>query len=252
MKKLTQLAPGLNAYKLTVTEGLLDEIRDSYTRELHPLLTNPGNRQLLDGGRAFHQPLGAATSEYFMVSYLTHPLLWFSSNTPGTYQIYRRFFDGLGIEDEVRQLVDHAQRIVMYCGFLVIGDHSPGYSWHDDYLPGANAYSLLTPLFELDPGHGDLLYRTHGGKTGTYNYALGEAIMFGDNFSHCTEPYQSTGQLRILVTIQFGTDKMEHWNVLRRTIESQSEFLVLPCGHPLGTCACAARVTVVDSTANQS
>ena len=238
-KRLARLAPGLNAYRFSFAEHLLDEIRDSYRRELQPMLTNPQNQRLFAGGRELRQPLEPATGEYFLVSFLRYPLLWLSSNTANTYAIYRRFLDNLDIEDDVRELVDHGERIVMYCGFLVIGDHSDEHSWHVDYKPGANAYSLLTPLFELDPGQGDLLYKSVGDRVETYPYALGEAVMFGDHFSHCTEPYPGTGRLRILVTLQFGTDKIEHWGVLRQTIESQSDYLILPCGHRRGTCNCA-------------
>jgi hypothetical protein len=241
MKKLTQLGAGLNAYKFNFDESLLDEIRDSYARELHPIFSNPENRRLFQGGNKLRQSLGAATKEYFVVSFLSYPLLWLSSNTMETYAIYRRFFDRLDIEDEVKQLVEHDSKIVMYCGFLVVSEFTPEHSWHVDYKPGANAYSMLTPLFDLDPGHGDLLYKSANGQARTYSYETGEAIMFGDHFSHCTEPYESTGHLRVLLTLQFGTDQMRHWDVLRTTIESQSDFLILPCGHLLGSCECTSR-----------
>lgn len=238
VKKLTRIGPGLNAFRLSFADNLLDEIRESYNRELRGVLANPANQRLLAGGRALHQTFGGATSEYYLVTFLSYPLLWLSSNTPRTWQIYKSFFDSLDIEQEVRALVDHDEKIVLYCGFLTIGSHAPEPSWHVDYLPGANAYSLLTPLFELDPAHGDFLYQAGEGLIGTYPYAQGEAIMFGDNFLHCTEPYENTGHLRILITLQFGTDKMEHWKVLRKTIESQSDFLILPCGHQSRTCDC--------------
>jgi hypothetical protein len=239
MNKLTRLAPDRNAYTIPFAENLLNEIRESYRRELQPILTLPQNQILFEGGRAIRQTLGAATGEYFATSYKTHPLLWFSTHTPHAYQIYRRFFDNLGIEDEVKALVDHDRKIVMYCGFLVIGAHISHHSWHVDYFPGANAYSLLTPLFPLEPGHGNLLYTDLDQRAQRYSYAMGEAIMFGENFPHCTEPYAGTGGLRVLVTLQFGTDKLQHWPVLRQTIESQSEYLILPCGHKSGTCECA-------------
>jgi hypothetical protein len=241
MGKLARIGPDLNAFTLRFDEGLLDGIRDSYHRELHSILTNPQNQRLFAGGREIRQPFGAPPNEYFLVSFLTYPLLWLSCNTPETYQVYQRFFDGLGIEDELKKLVDHDSKIVLYCGFLVAGYRSPGHSWHLDYLPGANAYSLLTPLFELDPGHGNLLYKV-GDKVNSHGYEVGEAIMFGDKFMHCTEPYDDTGHLRVLVSLQFGTDKMEYWNTLRQTIESQSNYLVLPCGHRLGTCQCVGQV----------
>jgi len=238
MEKLTRIGPGLNAFKIRFADCLLDEIRESYRRELRPILSSPESLHLFEGGRELCQPVGASTNEYFMVSYGRHPLLWLSSNTPETYQIYRRFFDSLGIESDLKELVSHDEKIVMYSGFLVIGDRSPGYSWHVDYQPGANAYTLITPLFELDPGHGNLLYKVDDERIVTYRYGLDEAIILGERFVHCTEPYLRTNHMRILVSMTFGTDKLEYWSALRKTIESQSKFLILPCGHRFGTCRC--------------
>jgi hypothetical protein len=242
MKKLARIGAGSNAFTFSFAEDLLAEIRESYYRDLHPILSIPENRRLFEGGRVIRQPLGSGASEYFIVSFLDYPLLWLSSNTPQTYDIYRRFFDSLDIEDDIRQLVDYDEKIVVYCGSLVIGDRSLEHSFHVDYQPGANAYSLLTPLFELDPGHGDLLYKVGNERVETYPYAVGEACVLGDTFYHCTEPYDSTGHLRVLITITLGTDKMEHWDVLKQTVATQSNFLVQPCGHAIGTCQCAARV----------
>jgi hypothetical protein len=238
--KLARIGAGLNAFKIRFEDSLLDEIRESYRRELREILSSPQNVHLFEGGRRLSQPIGASTNEYFLVSYGSHPLLWLSCNTPETYQIYRRFFDGLGIENDIKELVDHDEKIVMYSGFLVIGDRSPGRSWHVDYFPGANAYTLITPLFELDRGHGNLLYKADNKQIETYRYRLDEAVIFGDRFDHCTEPYSRTDHLRILLSMTFGTDKLEHWKVLRNTIGSQSNFLILPCGHRFGTCQCVA------------
>jgi hypothetical protein len=252
MKKLTRIGAGLNAFKFSFAEDLLDEIRDSYSRELHPILNNPLNHHLLEGGRELFRPVGAAGSEYFLASFLRYPLLWLSCNTDNTYQIYKRFFDSLDIEDEVKELVDHDERLVMYCGSLVIGDQSLEHSFHVDYLPGANSYSFLTPLFELDPAHGDLLYKAGGDRIETYCYEVGKGIILGDNFYHCTEPYPGTGRLRVLITITFGTDKMEYWEVIRQTVGKQSAYMKLPCGHRYGACECAAQAVPPVVALNQA
>src|SRR5271165_1447461 len=104
--KLTRIGAGLNAFKIQFEDGLLGEIRESYRRELLAVFSNPQNLHLFEGGRQLYQPVGASTSEYFLASYGSHPLLWLSCNTPETYQIYRRFFDGLEIESDVKELVD--------------------------------------------------------------------------------------------------------------------------------------------------
>ena len=249
MKKLTHIGKNLNAYKVQFDDSLLDEIRESYRQDLSKMLKQPNNHYILEGGRNFKLNIGSQGGNYFLTTYQTHPLLWFSSNNDETFQIYKRFLDALNIEDDVKELVDHNEKILLYCGFLVIGDQAPNEAWHVDYLPGANAYTFITPLFELDENHGNLLYRddqSNGNilfrekqsRSNKYSYKLGEGVIFGDHFNHTTEKYNCTNNLRILVSLQFGTDKMEHWDTLRKTIESQSYYLVRPCGHVNGTCQC--------------
>ena len=65
-------------------------------------------------------------------------------------------------------------------------------------------------------------------------YRAGEALIVGDHFSHTTEPFLQTPQTRVLLSLTFGTDKMEHWKNLKQTIEYQSEFFIRPCGHGYG------------------
>lgn len=236
MEKLNQIGNGLNAFTCQFDLSLLDEIKDSYNQELRALLCGHENRGWFEGGQKISQSVG--TGEYFLTSFKHYPLLWFSCNSPNTYQIYRRFFDALYIEEDIKGLVDHDEKIVMYCGFLVVGDRSPDPSWHVDYEAGANAYTLLTPLFELDPEHGNLMYRVNGNQSETYRYRLGEAILVGDHFMHSTEPYSRSSNVRILISMTFGTDKLKYWDVLQKTIATQSNYTILPCGHRLGKCSC--------------
>ena len=238
MKKLTQLKNGLNAFKFQFEEKLLNEIRDSYHQDIESFINDKNNKHLLEGGSVFAQVIQQSSNNYHLTSYGISPLLWLSCNNQATHDIYRRFFNTLDIEQDVKELVDHDERIVVYCGFLVIGDRAPNYLWHLDYFPGSNAYTLITPLFDLDDDHNHLLYKTNDNATSSYEYSIGEAIILGDHFPHTTEPYAKSKHKRILLSITFGTDKMQHWNVLGLTIGSQSNFMILPCGHPLGTCKC--------------
>ena len=68
--------------------------------------------------------------------------------------------------------------------------------------------------------------------------AMNEAIVFGDGFEHATEPYPESESLRVMLSFTFGTDKVEHWNILKETIDCQSNYMILPCGHEKGTCQC--------------
>lgn len=243
MDLLNLLHPELDAYTVRFKEALLDEIRDAYRQELAPLLGNPKNQFLFQGGRTHRVKVGKSAA-YFALSFESYPLLWISNNDADTYALFRRFFDSLDIEGELRRIIDHKERIVMYCGFLVVGDRAPAAQWHCDYAPNANAFTLITPLFELDPGHGHLLYKL-GEETLKYRYNLGEAIFFGEKTAHTTEPYQPTSQKRILLSMTFGTDKLEYWPQLRETLDSQAEYFVLPCGHVYGSCQCL-KVSLVD------
>lgn len=236
MDSLKLLHPELDAYTFRFEDSLLDEIRDSYRRELAPLLENPRNQHLFEGGRSHRVRIGKSAS-YFAQSFENYPLLWFSNNDARTYALFRRFFDALAIESEVRKLVEHRESIIMYCGFLVVGDRAPGAQWHCDYASGAPAFTLITPLFEMDPGHGHLLYKV-GEQTERYQYTPGEAIFFGEKTNHSTEPYEPSSKKRVLVSLTFGTDKLEHWPQLQESLDSQAQYFVLPCGHVCGTCQC--------------
>jgi hypothetical protein len=236
VNSLHRLHPELDAYTVRFEDALLEEIRDSYQRELAPLVDNPRNQYLFEGGQMRRASLGEAGS-YLALSYDTYPLLWLSNNDARTHAMFRRFFEALAIESELRELLDCRQRVVFYCGFLVVGDHAPAAQWHSDYASEANAFTLITPLFPLQPEHGHLLYR-HGDTTERYEYALNEAILFGDKTPHTTEPYPPAAGKRVLVSLTFGTDKMKYWPRLRESLESQAHYFTLPCGHLYGSCDC--------------
>lgn len=239
MRKLTRIGGNLNAFKFQFDDQLLDEIRNSYQLKLHDFISDPNNQIVFGGGRQYRQPVKQSSNEYYLISYGTSPLLWFSCNSFETYNIYKRFFNALDIANEVKELVDYDEKIIMYCGSLVIGDRAFDATWHIDYHTGANAYTLITPLFELDGNHGNLLYEASDDQIATYQYTLNEAIIFGDKFKHSTEPYPRSKHKRIMLSCAFGTDKLQYWDILKNTISDQSDFLILPCGHRYGACKCA-------------
>lgn len=69
-------------------------------------------------------------------------------------------------------------------------------------------------------------------------HTLGEAVLVGEEAMHSPEPFDQTARPRVLVSLTLGTDKMEHWPILKRWVGSQSDFVVLPCGHVRGECRC--------------
>ncbi len=231
-----------NAYVVRFEPELLDELRQSYLDQIKPFLELEDHQKFLVGGEHFSQKMDG-NDDYYLTTYGRYPLLWLSTNTPTCYALYRQFLDTLAIEDHIRKLIDHDKRLVMYCGFMVVGNQAPGENWHVDYYAGAPAFTLMTPLFELQESHRYLRYQSLDG-TQTYRYELGEAIIFGEGFTHSTAPYATTQELRVLISITFGTDKLKYWDVIEKTVGAQSKQIMLPCGHWRGQCRCLNKLSI--------
>lgn len=240
MKKFQQLAPNLNAYRFTFDDSLLEDIRRLYVHSLAGGLSAPQNGFLLEGSAPLDITINSAGNSFHLRSYGKSPLLWISSNDQQTYGVFKRFCDALEISEDIKRLVDYRDDLVMYCGFYVVGNRLHKENWHVDYYDGSNAYTFITPLFELDASHGNLLYKDEQGGIRKYHYKLNEAIVFGEQFHHSTECYQPTDKLRVLVSFSIGTDKPEYWSALKHTVGTQSKFMYLPCGHLKDTCGCIA------------
>ena len=93
----------------------------------------------------------------------------------------------------------------------------------------------------MDPGHGHLLYEVDEWQVAHYRYRPGQAIVLGERFLHTTEPYAKNEHLRVLVSMTFGTDKLEYWKKLENSLKAQSRYYLLPCGHVTGTCKCLVK-----------
>lgn len=232
---IKQLSSSLNAYTFTFDKALLEPIRNMYSTFIAPMLDN--HPTLLDGGNLIQNIFVCPNYRFYILSYKSAPLLWISNDDAATYLPFKQFFDELKITENVKRLVEHHKDIVVYCGFFVVGNHLDKELWHVDYLDNAHAFTLITPLFDLSSQHGGLLYTDEHQKRQCYQYKIGEAIFFGDGFTHTTQPYPKTNT-RVLLSMTFGTDNPAHWEVLEKTIGTQSRFLILPCGHQAGTCEC--------------
>lgn len=177
---------------------------------------------------------------YYLTSYGDYPLLWISASDKATYEVFNQFFRSLDIVDDTKLLVDFDKSIVMYSAFFVVGNVAPHELFHVDYLPDSHAYTLLTPLYPLLPEHGNLLYKAAptSDELRLYRYRMGEVVTFGEQFEHSTQSYAKQSQYRVLVSMTFGTDKIEYWETLKKTVGTQSTYMILPCGHQLGHCNC--------------
>jgi len=238
MKHLQQLEPGLNAYKVSFDPSLLTALREMFDNALRERLNRAGYTYLFEGMEQIDVQLKLESLQFHVTSYGTAPLLWISSNNAHTYQRFKAFMDGLDIMGDIKELVDYDDHIEVYCCFFVVGKKMDRETWHKDYRDGANGYTLITPLFELERSHGNLIYKDVSSSINTYEYKMNEAIVFGDGFEHATEPYPHTDELRVMLSFTFGTDKAEYWDILKETIGEQSNFMILPCGHVKGTCEC--------------
>ena len=80
------------------------------------------------------------------------------------------------------------------------------------------------------------MYYDQNSEVDVYEYRAHEAILLGDDFYHSTETYARTSNIRVLLSLTLGTDKLKYWPKLEKTVGHQSEFVILPCGDQRGTC----------------
>ena len=183
----------------------------------------------------------AIVSEFAAVDYRNAPgfesifpnwksdIEWRSPSTPETHRIFESAFERMGVSDHVRRYLDVEREVRLYAGFLVIRSQCAQPKFHVDWAKTNNeAFTMLTPVSGHSPAFG-LLYKKLTGDVGDYEYRSGEAIIFGDHFSHSTKPGRSEEPV-ILLCFEFGSDKMEHWDKIYETIGRQSGFLRRPDG----------------------
>lgn len=154
---------------------------------------------------------------------------WISPKSIEGYRKFQSVFDRLGIADRVAGYLDLDHAVRLYASFLVIRSECAAADFHQDWEKTNNeAFTLITPVTDNAAGFG-LIYRKLDGEIGEYDYKMGEAIIFGDNFSHSTKPGRSSEPV-ILLSFTFGTDKMEHWEKIFRTAGYQSKLVCRPDG----------------------
>lgn len=154
---------------------------------------------------------------------------WISASSPETFERFEDAFERLGIAAHVAPYLDLEREVRLYAGFLVMRGSCSEPNFHLDWERTNNeAFTLITPVSDNAAGFG-LLYRKLNGEIGEYDYSPGEAIIFGDHFSHSTKPGQ-TDEPVVLLSFTFGTDKMVHWERIFRTAGYQSRLVRQPDG----------------------
>lgn len=234
--RLQVLAPGLNACTLRFDPELLRPLQTDFAHHVQPWLQSPAGQRALQGGRLLRRVL--PDRAYAAFSYNDYPLLWIAQHQADTLARFQRLFRTLALDLLLQDLVQPAHRVRFYAGFFVVGRQAPAPLWHEDYASAAPGYTLITPLYPLAPGHGHLLYRRADGQSACYRYRAGEAVLLGAGLQHSTEPYAPSDQLRVLLSLTMGSDRLSDWPLLAPTIGRQARYFQLPCGHIRGRCLC--------------
>jgi hypothetical protein len=154
---------------------------------------------------------------------------WISASDEQSFAVFQSAFDGLEIGPKLAPYLDLELEPRLYAGFLVVRRECREPHFHVDWT-GANneAFTLMTPVTPARDDFG-LLYERLDGSIGDYGYKRGQAIAFGDNFRHSSKPVSSDDPL-VLLCFEFGTDKMEHWPNIYRTVGKQVTHIRQPDG----------------------
>jgi hypothetical protein len=153
---------------------------------------------------------------------------WTSGATRRSFERFEQAFHQLQVADAIRDYVDLASEVRYFTGFIYTRRHTTDVNMHVDWRANNEAFTLITPI----SGPADrlkLTYQTMKGDLADYSYRLGEAIIFGDYFTH-SSPIGNSDTPTSMLVLHFGTDKMEHWDNLIRPQRWQAPLVQRPDG----------------------
>ena len=155
---------------------------------------------------------------------------WISNDSFRSYKVFLDCFERLGLEKTFSSIVDHETRLILYCGFFVRRSSCTEHTFHVDWGEGCNnnAFTLIAPLLHSENSPG-LVYRDVQGSIRKYSYRADRAIVFGSGFLHSTD-LGSAESPSVLLSLTFGTDKMQHWSEISEYVAAQSILFRLPSG----------------------
>jgi hypothetical protein len=193
------------------------------------VLVVPIDLDLLEEARAVAKSRIARLGLYSHGPSWRSDICWYSSRFLSQFRRFRSLFDRLDVGRHVAPYLDLDKQVRLYNGFFVVRSRCSAPDFHVDWNDANNeAFTLMTPLTANCGGFG-MLYRKLDGSIGEYEYKLGEALIFGDDFVHSTKPGAS-GEPVVLLCFNFGTDKMEHWPSIERTAARQGLLTCRPDG----------------------
>lgn len=153
---------------------------------------------------------------------------WISPKKIEGFRHFDAAFESLQVARHVREYLDVQSKVQLYAGFFHIRSECEKADFHVDWtLTNNEAFTLLTPISGYEGQ--TLLYKKMTGETAEYQYRYGEAIIFGDHFRHSTPPGSWEPPFTFLV-FNFGTDKMVHWDKIKRTTGRQCRLIRRPDG----------------------
>lgn len=154
---------------------------------------------------------------------------WISAAEETSYDRFQTAFDRMDVARHVADYIAVDRDVRLYQGFVVARSECSEADFHTDWVGTNNqAFTLLTPIGPPTPGFG-LVFKTLLGETRTYDYRAGEALIFGDQFLHSTQPGRSKKPTALL-SFTFGTDRMEDWPAIRKTAGFQGGRVRRPDG----------------------
>ena len=167
---------------------------------------------------------------YTMVPWAaTNDIRWISAASRAAFDKFQDAFERMAIADHVREYLDIDRDVRFYTGFLHTRQKCTEINLHVDWVKTNNeGFTLITPICG-PKDHLKLAYQTMTGEIAEYDYKPGEAIIFGDHFTHSSPAGVSDEPVSLLV-FNFGTDKMDHWEKLVRTQQRQCPLVQRPDG----------------------
>jgi hypothetical protein len=158
----------------------------------------------------------------------SNDIAWISARTESSFQMFQSAYERMDVARHVRPYLDIDREVHFYAGFVHTRRVCKEPNFHVDWLLTNNeAFTLLTPISGFEGQK--LLYKKLTGEVAEYAYKPGEAIIFGDHFTHSTPAGVSDPPFSLLV-FYFGSDRMKHWGKLLRTQGRQGAMLRRPDG----------------------
>lgn len=153
---------------------------------------------------------------------------WYSARSEKDFRKFESLFQRLEVARHVEPYVDLEREIRLYNGQFVSRRVCTAPNFHVDWDSNNEAFTFLSPLTVNTTGFG-MLYKKLDGSIGEYEYKVGEALIFGDDFLHSTKPGASEEPV-ILLCFSFGTDKMQYWPGIERLATRQCLLACRPDG----------------------